>query len=164
MKQTEQFQLSQWDSTDRIKMEDFNTDNAKIEAALNKKLELAVIMDKTVTVSDAASYSITFDGIQPCDCFAIFIELISFPTTTTFTLHAGSCATSLCSKFYTKMAFMGFPLRNPDSYIILLPISRATEISPLTNDHFSAMNALTFKTATRDNMTGTFHIRVTAIL
>lgn len=34
MNQTPNFQLNLWDKTDRIMMEDFNADNAKIEAAL----------------------------------------------------------------------------------------------------------------------------------
>lgn len=34
MTQTNNYQLSQWAKTDRIQMEDFNSDNAKIEAAL----------------------------------------------------------------------------------------------------------------------------------
>lgn len=34
MNQTTNFGLNQWSSTDRIQMEDFNADNAKIDAAL----------------------------------------------------------------------------------------------------------------------------------
>ena len=34
MKQTQNYQLSQWEKTDRIEMEDFNEDNRKIDAAL----------------------------------------------------------------------------------------------------------------------------------
>ena len=34
MNQTANFQLSQWGKSDRILMEDFNSDNAKLEAAL----------------------------------------------------------------------------------------------------------------------------------
>ena len=34
MNQTPNYQLNQWDKTDRIRMEEFNADNAKIEAAL----------------------------------------------------------------------------------------------------------------------------------
>lgn len=37
MKQTEQYGLNQWELTDRIRMADFNTDNAKIAAALAGK-------------------------------------------------------------------------------------------------------------------------------
>lgn len=34
MKQTENYQLNQWELTDRIRMEDFNGDNAKIDEAM----------------------------------------------------------------------------------------------------------------------------------
>ena len=34
MNQTPNYQLNQWEKTDRIQMEDFNADNAKIEAAI----------------------------------------------------------------------------------------------------------------------------------
>ena len=39
MKQTENYQLNQWELTDRIRMEDFNGDNEKIDAALNSQAE-----------------------------------------------------------------------------------------------------------------------------
>ena len=34
MKQTSNYQLNQWEKTDRMLMEDFNGDNAKVDAAL----------------------------------------------------------------------------------------------------------------------------------
>lgn len=34
MQQTEQYQLNQWELSDRVRMEDFNADNTKLEAAL----------------------------------------------------------------------------------------------------------------------------------
>ena len=34
MKQTENYGLNQWEMTDRIRMEDFNGDNSKVDAAL----------------------------------------------------------------------------------------------------------------------------------
>ena len=37
MKKTAQFGLSQWEMSDRIQMQDFNRDNAAIEAALAKR-------------------------------------------------------------------------------------------------------------------------------
>ena len=39
MIQTANYQLSQWESTDRILMADFNTDNQKIDAALKANAE-----------------------------------------------------------------------------------------------------------------------------
>lgn len=37
MKNTEQYNLNQWEASDRIRMEDFNADNRKLEAALLEK-------------------------------------------------------------------------------------------------------------------------------
>lgn len=39
MKQTEHYGLNQWELADRIRMEDFNCDNAKIDAALKGQAE-----------------------------------------------------------------------------------------------------------------------------
>ena len=39
MNQTTNYQLSQWEATDRILMSDFNADNAKIDAALKTQAE-----------------------------------------------------------------------------------------------------------------------------
>lgn len=39
MKQTEQYQLSQWEQEDRILREDFNANNAKVDAALKAVAE-----------------------------------------------------------------------------------------------------------------------------
>ena len=46
MNRTEQFQLNQWDKSDRIMMEDFNADNAKIEQALAEVAEQATMVSK----------------------------------------------------------------------------------------------------------------------
>ena len=59
MNQTPNFQLNLWDKTDRIMMEDFNADNAKIEAALeavsSPSHAVGILSDydgsKTVTVN-----------------------------------------------------------------------------------------------------------------
>lgn len=44
MKQTENYQLTQWEKSDRIQMEDFNRDNAALDAALTAQAaELAAV-------------------------------------------------------------------------------------------------------------------------
>ena len=42
MKKTANYGLNLWEKTDRIQMEDFNADNAKIEAALSASPKLAI--------------------------------------------------------------------------------------------------------------------------
>ena len=49
MNQTANYQLSLWEPEDRILMEDFNSDNSKIDAALAERLE-AVYENGTYTL------------------------------------------------------------------------------------------------------------------
>lgn len=52
MNKTEKYQLNQWEKTDRIQMEDFNHDNAKIEAALT---EQAAVLETKASQSELAA-------------------------------------------------------------------------------------------------------------
>lgn len=48
MKKTAQFGLNQWEMSDRIQMQDFNRDNAAIEAALAGRLPMTTLHDETL--------------------------------------------------------------------------------------------------------------------
>ena len=51
MQQTANYQLNQWDGEDRIMRVDFNSDNAKIDAALEKNA--TALSQATSTLEDA---------------------------------------------------------------------------------------------------------------
>ncbi len=51
MKQTQNYHLSQWDKTDRIEMEDFNSDNEKTDAALKTLANQVASKANSSTVS-----------------------------------------------------------------------------------------------------------------
>ena len=57
MKQTQNYQLNQWEKTDRIKMEDFNGDNEKIDVAL--KTLAGQVASKANSSSRRLSHSAT---------------------------------------------------------------------------------------------------------
>jgi len=68
MQKTQNFQLNQWEKTDRIMMEDFNSDNARLEAALNaiwetfplvKLVSLTLPTETTHTELDLSSIDLT---------------------------------------------------------------------------------------------------------
>lgn len=62
MQKTENYQLNQWDKTDRIQMEDFNADNAKIDAALANIPKIAVgTYTGTGTYGSDGENTLTFD-------------------------------------------------------------------------------------------------------
>ena len=48
--QTTNYQLSQWSKSDQVKMEDFNADNAKIDAALAQKADASALAALTTLV------------------------------------------------------------------------------------------------------------------
>ena len=57
MEQTSNYQLNQWDKTDRIQMEDFNADNAKLEAALAQEATARTAADTNLQNSMNAAVS-----------------------------------------------------------------------------------------------------------
>ena len=54
MNKTPNYQLNQWDKSDRIQMEDFNADNAKIEAALAQEAAARATTDSSMQSSLSA--------------------------------------------------------------------------------------------------------------
>ena len=66
MKQTANYQLNQWDKSDRIQMEDFNADNAKIDTALAEAVAASpYVKIKEVTLDSAVtSYSLDVSDVD----------------------------------------------------------------------------------------------------
>ena len=116
MNKTANFQLTQWEKTDRIMMEDFNRDNAAIDAALKgnaeavaaetaareaadtalgKKAGLQLIQTLTLaTGSDYASAEINIDWSQWAEVYVVF-QLYFLPNDdylvrTAYSTHVGA--------------------------------------------------------------------------
>lgn len=67
MNKTPNYQLNQWDKSDRIQMEDFNADNAKIEAALQQLRDASPVewlLDVTTTAAASNQYNLDVSGID----------------------------------------------------------------------------------------------------
>ena len=113
MNQTEQYQLNQWDKSDRIMMEDFNADNAKIEAALAEHEEILSAVPKlgncqlyyeTYVGNGGLSMSRTF----PHKPMIIFINEADGSHSHRF---IRGCTASVCScgntQFYPELTWSG---------------------------------------------------------
>lgn len=98
MKQTENYQLNQWESGDRILMADFNNDNAKLEAALDAleagKADAATVNSLSGTVS-------TLSGTvgQKADASALTAE-VSARTAAVNTINTQLAARGNCQIYY----------------------------------------------------------------
>lgn len=63
MKQTSNYQLNQWEKTDRILMEDFNEDNAKVDAALKAQAsDMASLAAEVAKCGNCQVYYTTYTG------------------------------------------------------------------------------------------------------
>lgn len=67
MRQTDNCQLNQWESTDRILMEDFNSDNAKLDAALAQLRVGADRAGTTLLASAALSAAANYLSLSLAD-------------------------------------------------------------------------------------------------
>lgn len=109
MTKTEHYQLNQWEPGDEVKREDFNADNAKVDAALaeqaktmaegleqaNATAASAVEIAKTATFA-VGSY--TGNGVELADG-GQFIELTFRPRFVIISRGAPGCATPVTSTF-----------------------------------------------------------------
>lgn len=66
MQKTTNYQLNQWDKTDRIQMEDFNADNAKIEQALAEQAGVQKAMETALNSGNLCKFhTMTYEGTDP---------------------------------------------------------------------------------------------------
>ena len=101
MKKTTNYQLNQWEKSDRIMMEDFNADNAKIDAALGK-------IGKFETIDE-----VTFESITPTYTF----DLTGFDWAKWQFVGVSVQAQSDKGSFLAT--FMGVSSPNGDNYVRL---------------------------------------------
>ena len=71
MKKTTNYQLNQWDETDRILREDFNADSAKIDAAIADLTQNVVLLKDITTTASAGKLKIDLSDVD----FSKFKEL-----------------------------------------------------------------------------------------
>lgn len=115
MKQTPQYQLYQWEKMDRILMEDFNRDNAKVDAALAE-----VRASAAASAATLAQHTAAIAKLGNCQIY-----------TTSYTGNGTYGETNPCSLSFPKppvvvMIFGGgqWWIGNPDSGLTFLADGR----------------------------------------
>ena len=103
MKQTSNYQLNQWEKTDRILMEDFNGDNAKVDAALKAQAsDMASLAAEVAkcgncrvvmsTYTGTGAYNDTSTTVSFSEMPLVF--MIVGPLTTSFTAFKSATASN----------------------------------------------------------------------
>ena len=104
MNKTANFELNQWDKTDRIMMEDFNTDNLKIDYAIHDS-QYWVKLGETVLDAEASALSFAVDDPSAYSEFTVHYTVTS-PKTLNLYLN-GSSADELFSVNYSSGKTIG---------------------------------------------------------
>ena len=166
MEKTPVYDLSQWEKSDRILMEDFNADNANLEAALSRKLELVELLEVTETIQDQNRWTVNFDTFRASDYVMLYLDYtfpysyisLSFsPYNNISTVHATFSG--------QKGGLLCFPMRAPDTVMRILPAGYAkmpdTTLG-ISSQNFTAVTI--FRSANDYRMEGTHRLRVLGIV
>lgn len=127
MKKTAQFGLNQWEMSDRIQMQDFNADNAAIEAALarvERRSAFHTILDVTTTEDlKNAAWPLNIDWTE---WKSVTIEIMPAEGSQTMVLGYSDSASSAIRYLEPSWNVMlGFPGGFPDAVLSLVCMNGA---------------------------------------
>lgn len=127
MKKTAQFGLNQWEMSDRIQMDDFNADNAAIEAALarvERRSAFHTILDVTTTEDlKNAAWPLNIDWTE---WKSVTIEIMPAEGSQTMVLGYSDSASSAIRYLEPSWNVMlGFPGGFPDAVLSLVCMNGA---------------------------------------
>ena len=131
MKKTTNYQLNQWAKTDRIMMDDFNADNAIIDAALarvERRSAFHTILDVTTTEDlKNAAWPLNIDWTE---WKSVTIEIMPAEGSQTMVLGY-SDSTSSAIRFLEPSwnVMMGFPGGFPDAVLSLICLNGAGSLA-----------------------------------
>ena len=93
--QTEHYGLNQWEANDQVRREEFNADNAKLDAALEElKKALPVVKLREWTIPEAANQvQLELDGIAPGDYTGLRLFIQGFDWTGSTGIRLNGVAT-----------------------------------------------------------------------
>ena len=162
MKHTPTYNLTQWDLTDRILMQDFNDNNAIIDAALSRKLELVELANESAVLTDAPHFKVELTGIQPKDCVAILLY-IYIPNIVQHALRVGSVMNQPVITLTHPSAYLLLPFRNPSLSLNFLPVSGSYAI-PTASIMAQDLTSMYITYNSGAKLTGKYAVQVLGIL
>jgi len=163
MNRTEHYQLSQWDMSDRIQMEDFNADNAIIDTTLagleRRKLETVELLDVSATLNgEKSEWRVELGDINLGNYLAVFFQVeIAKSNGAVFLQEASRPLFSLKTG---KNVLYAFPMRDPDMFLAVhgFPATAAPNegFNPLKDVHRLSLSS-------NVKLTGNFRMKIIAI-
>lgn len=156
MNHTPAFNLSQWDPTDRIRMEDFNSDNAIIDAALSTRPQLIELLNVNETLTNVTKWRVEFP-FRPEDYLALFF-VYKLANTINFSIHDGGG--SMYVLHSPAAALACFPMKNPDMDATIVPLASVNGQMQRSSYQVKNLTGLTVFYANGSTLSGDFGLRI----
>ena len=136
MNKTANYNLNQWDKADRVLMEDFNADNAKIDAALGAKAEKTVVtaLQGQVNTVQASVPKIACGTYTGNGTASRTISLPFAPKAVLVLVHNGY--TRLTASLLGGLALSGSPVRFDDNKIAISISGNGFQVFYDTSDEY----------------------------
>ena len=151
MNQTSNYQLNQWEKNDRIMMEDFNHDNAQLEAALNTIWEtfpLVKLISKTLP-EETTHTDLDLSGIDLTD-YRLLQLYVRIPSATIPSHYLAMQVNGLSSGYYDSdgdndkvvlsNVYINHLMATADAEIDVGLYLRCSNRSPSTADQIKTLN------------------------
>ena len=153
MQKTPNFQLNQWEKADRIMMEDFNSDNAKLEAALNTIWEtfpLVKLVSQTLS-AETTRTDLDLSGIDLTDYRQLQLH-IRFPSGTIPSHYLAMQVNEVASGYYDpdgdddnavlSNVYIDHSMAAADAEIDVGLYLRCSNRSPIPTDQVKQLNLI----------------------
>ena len=157
--QTANYQLSQWETTDRILMADFNADNTKIDTALKTladKTGMVTLMEENLTGVNAQTKDFSLANIDWSRWKTLYLS-VGAVAAGSLTYFFGYRINGSVSRFASctsgiSLRMMLFPLHDDSTVIHGLLFQNGNNGLVYTGVTFQNLSAFVFETASADGL------------
>ena len=111
MTTTSNYKLSQWAATDPVRRSDFNSDNAKIDAAIAGKTEFVKLKELTLTGKVTSAYTLSLSGINMAAWQYVLLD-IHLVGDGTFNMFPTGSKSATCNVMTNSSSQSGFTRLN----------------------------------------------------
>lgn len=158
---TEKIGLSQWESTDPVSVEDFNSDFRILDGLIGGMLDglhLEQLADVTVAAPNKSNFTVDVSGIDFGKYLIVIVDYISIQNS--YIRLNGVADENTVTETGCKHIF--FPLKDPDAAAIFLRIRTSDLLCKLSTVKNSAITTFNFST-TSGKYTTDSHIKIWGI-
>ena len=130
MTTTSNYKLSQWAATDPVRRSDFNSDNAKIDAAIAGKTEFVKLKELTLTGKVTSAYTLSLSGINMAAWQYVLLD-IHLVGDGTFNMFPTGSKSATCNVMTNSSSQSGFTRLNTAGFYRIIFLTMGDPSAPM---------------------------------